>query len=152
MFRVLIEDGLFFLSRRCIVIVVTFARTTNTCASPLRCLCSRIVHHQNRRRHFRRKHNNKYTHALLRRAVVRSAPRVRSRRKTVSSTHDEAVEKIGPLQREKRRLARVARKDDDGKRRHGSVRDARLETAHVRRPRRDGWIRPETVRREKRPQ
>ena len=46
----------------------------------------------------------------------------------------------------------MARKDDDGKRRHGSVRDARLETAHVRRPRRDGWIRPETVRREKRPQ
>ena len=137
-----------------VIVVVTFARTPNIRAllNPLRCLCSRIVHHQNRRRHFRNKHNKYTLHALLRRAVVRSAPRVRGRRKTVSSTHDEAVEKIGPLQREKGRLARVARKDDDGERRLRSVRDARLETAHVRRPRRDGWIRPETVRREKRPQ
>ena len=139
------EEGLFSLSRRCIV----SSSSSLSYAQQIHALLRRAVV---RALIIVVTFVSTNTHALLRRAVVRSTPRVRGRRKTVSSTHDEAVEKIGPLQREKRRLARVARKDDDGKRRHGSVRDARLETAHVRRPRRDGWIRPETVRREKRPQ
>ena len=106
-------------------------------------------------------------HARLRRDVVR-APRVSLRRKRVSSTHDEAgFEKIGLLQREKSRLARVAREESivvvviiiiiakERKRRQRPIRFARLETTHIRRPQRRAgrrWIRPETVRREKRPQ
>ena len=64
-------------------------------------------------------------HARLRRDVVR-APRVSLRRKRVSSTHDEAVEKIGLLQREKSRLARVAR--EESKRRQRPIRFAQSES------------------------